>query len=254
MIIVYLPADPKFRAFVERTLEFLQHVYKDEVLADLRFVAYSTHDPRDLEEARKRGITERFSHYKPAVRLAVVAEYHRAEAIKVFRATVEEVTHHALWDPFNFVRVVEAMIKDVPRLKTITRRITFKNEADLRVYVTDLYTKYVVYNYFIKLNDEPAVMPWDSETLVDHLEAYYEVVRVREILRGGRKREDPITTIYRVTYEEIMQMRNPLSKFREAVHKIFTEVIKRFPAEVYNSNPSRYEVLYKKQSVRELPL
>jgi hypothetical protein len=152
------------------------------------------------------------------------------------------------------VRVVEALIKDIPRFKTIPRRVTSKDETDLRKYINELHTKYVVDNYFIKLNDKPVMMPWDSELLLDLIEALYGVVRIRDILVGRRKREDVVFTMFRVTYEEVVEKRNPLPNFREAVHTIFTEVIKRFPAEVYKSDPSRYGVLYMKQSIQGLPL
>jgi hypothetical protein len=254
VIIVYLPANPKYRAFIERCIEFLEQVYKDEVLADLKLVVYSKYDPRDFDEVRKLGIARRFTHYEPAVRMAVIAGYHRLEAIKIFVAVTEMVTHHALWGPFNVARVVEALIKDIPRLKTIPRRVTSEDEADLRRYINELHTKYVVDNYFIRLNDKPVMMPWDGELLLDLVEALYGVVRIREILVGRRKKEDVMTTMFRVTYEEVVQMRNPLPNFREAIHTIFTEVIKRFPAEVYNSDPSRYGVLYMKQPIQGLPL
>jgi hypothetical protein len=254
MKILYLPSNPKYRVFVERVLEFVEQVYRDEVLADLELIAYSPHDPRDLYEVRRRGIIERFSHYKPAVKLLVVAEHHGSEAVRVFVAVAEGVTNHALWGPFNVLRVVQALIKDIPRLKTIPRRVTSKDEAKLRIYVNTLYTRYAVDNYFVKLNDKPALMPWDSEILLDYIEAHYEEIRTRDILTGRRKREDAITAMLRIVYEEVIFKRNPLRKFREVVHEMFAGAIKRFPVEVYNSNPSRYKVLYSNQSIMELPL
>ncbi len=252
--VLYLPRDDKLRTVVRTAIDFVEEVYKDEVLADLKLVVYSKYDPRDFDEVRKLGIAKRFTHYEPAVKMAVIAGYHRLEAIKIFVAVAKMVTNHALWGPFNVVRVVEALIKDIPRLKTIPRRVTSKDEADLRRHINELYTRYVVDNYFIKLNDKPAMMPWDSELLLDLIEALYEVVRIRDILVGRRKREDVVITMFRVTYEEVVEKRNPLPNFREAVHTIFTEAIKRFPAEVYNSDPSRYGVLYMKQSIQGLPL
>jgi hypothetical protein len=254
VIIVYLPANPKYRAFVERCIEFLERVYKGEVLADLELIAYSPYDPRDLDEVRRRGITERFSHYKPAAKLLVVAEYHRSEAIRVFVAVAEGVTNHALWGPFNVVRVVQALIKDIPRLKTIPRRVTYKDEAELRIYVNTLYTRYAVENYFVKLNDKPVLMPWDSDALLDYIETHYEEIRVRDILTGRREREDAVTAMHRIMYEEVVEKRKPLPNFREEVHAIFTEAIKRFPAEVYKSNPTQYEILYREQRIQELPI
>jgi hypothetical protein len=254
MFIVYLPANPKYRAFMERCIEFLEQVYKDERLADLELVAYSTYDPRDLDEVRKRGIMEMFSHYKPMVKLVVIAEHHRSEAFKVFVTTAVVVSHHALRGPFNVVRVVEALIKDIPRLRTIPRRITSKDEAELHMYVNGLYTRYAVDNYFIKLNDKPVLMPWDSDALLDHIETHYEKIRMWDILTGRWKREDAVTVMHRIIYEEVVENRNPLTNFREAIHTIFTEAIKRFPVEVYKSNPPRYEVLYMKQNIQRLPL
>jgi hypothetical protein len=250
MIIEYLPAEPKYRAFIQRALEFLEQVYKDEVLADLRFVAYSKSDPLDLDEVRYLPVPPRpYTHYSIFIKRAVIAEHHNGYAVDVFESVVEEVSHHALWGSYNMERVIRALIKDIPRLEMPARGLEKVSETDianLNFYINEFYTKYVVHNYFMKLNDKPVSMPWAREALGYYVSAYYKIARRRE--------KGVVLDILSAVYEEVVKNRNPLQNFRETVHTMFTEVIKKFPVEVYKSNPSRYEILYREQRIQELPI
>ncbi len=250
MIIQYLPADPKLRAFVERALEFVGQVYKDELLVDLKFVAFSSSDPDDVAEVLfNRGLTEAlYSHYDTELRRAVV-DICGGEciAIDTFSEVVEEVTHHVLWDARYKERVIRALVKDVPQLnKVVAKRLRKVDAHNLKVFFNELDTEYIVNNYFEKCNVKPELMPWHFEVLGETVQIFLPLA---EILVGG-----VLADVTRIIYIEAVVKRNPLPNFREAVHAIFTEVIKRFPAEVYNSNPSRYEVLYRRQPIHELPL
>ena len=248
MIIQYLPADPKYRAFVERALEFIGQVYKDELLADLKFVAFSSSDPDDIVEVLfNRGLTEAmYSHYDTELRQAVVDVCNgECIAIDVFSEVVEEITHHVLWDARYKERVIRALVEDVPRLnKVVAKRLRKTDAHNLKVFFNELDTEYIVSNYFEKRKVKPELTPW--EVLGETIHYYLSLA---SIWVGGA-----LTDATRIVYEEVIFKRNPLRKFREAVHEIFVEVAKRFPAEVYNSNPSRYKVLYSNQSIMELPL
>ncbi len=263
MIIEYLPANPKYRAFIERALEFLEQVYKDEVLTDLEFVAYSKYDKRDLEEVRKLGIPIDGSHYHIMTKRVVIAENHGARAIDVFTIVVEEVSHHALRGAHNVERAIEALVKDVPRLRAVIkrRRVDEGDRTGLYAYINELYTKYAVYNYFIRLNNKPTLAPGALETLVEFIDVYDEMIniltslaKILSVSASERDEENIMPSAARIMYDEVVKNRNPLLNFGEAIHAIFTEAIKRFPAEVYNSNPSRYKVLYTGQYIQELPL
>jgi hypothetical protein len=261
--IVYLSANPKYRAFVERCIEFLERVYKDEVLADLELVAYSKYDKRDLEEARRLGIPIDGSHYHIMAKRAVIAENHGARAIDVFTVVVEEVSHHALRGAHNVERAIGALVKDVPRLKTVIKRsrVDESDRTGLYAYINELYSKYAVYNYFVKLYTKPVLTPGTLETLVEFIDVYGEMInilaslaKILNVSASDRDEENVMPSVTRIMYDEVVKNRNPLLNFGEAVHAIFTEVIKRFPAEVYNSDLSRYGVLYMKQPIQGLPL
>jgi hypothetical protein len=260
MITVYLPANPKYRAFMERCIEFLEQVYKDEVLADLELIAYSKYDKRDLEEARKLGIPIDGSHYHIMAKRVVVAENHGARAINVFTIVAEEVSHHALRGAHNVERALGALVRDVPRLRTVIkrRRVDESDRTGLYAYINELYTKYAVYNYFIKLNSKPTLTPGALETLVEYIDAYDEMIHalmiLTTVLASERDEENIMPSVARIVYDEVVKNRNPLLNFGEAVHTIFTEAIKRFPAEVYKSNPPRYEILFREQRIQELPI
>jgi hypothetical protein len=250
MRILYLPSSPKYRAFVERSLEFVGQVYKDELLADLEFVAFSSSDPDDVAEVLfNRGLTGiLYSHYDIELRRAVVVVCRdECIAIDTFSEAVEEITHHVLWDTRYKERVIRALVKDVPQLnKVVAKRLRKVDAHNLKVFFNELDTEYIVSNYFEKRNVKPELMPWHFEVLGETIQNF---VPLAEILVGG-----VLADVVQIMYIETVMKRNPLPNFREAVHAIFTEVIKRFPAEVYKSNPSRYEVLYMKQNIQKLPL
>jgi hypothetical protein len=250
MKILYLPSNPKYRAFAERALEFIGQVYKDELLADLELVVFSSSDPDDVVEVlfNRELAGALYSYYDVELRRAVV-DICRGEciAIDAFSEMVEEVTHHVLWDARYKERVIRALVKDVPQLnKVVAKRLRKVDAHNLKVFFNEMDTQYIVSNYFVKRNVKPELMPWHFEALGTTMQLF---IPFAEILVGG-----VLADVTRIMTVEVVYKRNPLSNFREAVHAIFTEVIKRFPAEVYNSSPSRYKVLYTGQYIQELPL
>jgi hypothetical protein len=251
MIVKYLPANPKYRAFIERCIEFLEQVYKDEVLVDLEFVAYSKFDQEDLKKVRELVEHIRLSYYDTERRRAIVAKDLSGYAQYIFETVVEEVTHHVLWNPHYKERVIKSLLKDVPRLNLIPHLVPVRGEQDitvLHVFFNELDTVYIVYNYFLSLKVKPELRPW--VLFQDFIAGFREWHAYFLEKRGASF----ATKLADIMYEDVIEKQNPLPNFREAVHKIFTEVIKRFPAEVYNSNPTRYEVLLARQYIRELPL
>jgi hypothetical protein len=250
MKVLYLPSDPKYRAFVERALEFVEQVYKDELLADLEIVAFSPTDPDDfVEVVLVRELAEYInSYYDRELRRAIVAICDGAcHAIDAFDELVEEVTHHVLYDVRFKETVMRALVKDVPRLNEVaTRRLRKADRHNLNMFFNELDTGYIVKNYFLELKVRPELMPWLPEVLGTTI-GYYNMVATTLV-------EGALADATRIMYEEVVGKRNPLPNFREATHAIFTKAIKRFPAEVYKSNPSKYKIMYTDKHIRELPL
>jgi hypothetical protein len=189
-----------------------------------------------------------YSHYNTELHRAVVDVCNgECIAIDAFSEVVEEVTHHVLWDARYKERVIRALVKDVPQLnKVVAKRLRKVDAHNLKVFFNELDTQYIVSNYFVERKVKPELMPWHFEVLGETVHYYLALAR---IWVGGA-----LANATRIVYEEVVFKRNPLPNFREAIHAIFMEVIKRFPAEVYNSNPSRHEVLYAKQNIQKLPL
>jgi hypothetical protein len=251
MIIKYLPSNPKLRAFAERALEFLRQVYKDRLLARLEFVAFSTRDPRDVEEAEKLEVRFALPHYDHRRARAVVVEDPKTDAFELFTSTVQEVTHHVLHGPRVRQKVVKALLWDVPDLtiQIPMRRLSPYERQGLAWLLEELHTKYIVYNYFVGLNDKPVPVPQVPRLLDEYRSAFEHVGFVSVFAR--------LPTLVKATKileDEMAGKRNPFANFTATIHEMFAGAIKRFPVEVYNSNPSRYEVLYRRQRVDELVL
>jgi hypothetical protein len=252
VIIKYLPAKPKYRAFIERCVEFLEKVYRDEVLADLEFVAYSKFDQEDLKKVRERGLVKyTWSYYDTENKRAIVAGSHAGFADLEFGRVVEEVTHHVLWNPEYKERVIKSLLQDIPRLNVIPHLVPIRSKQDftaLHVFFNELDTAYIVHNYFLTRKVKPELRPW---VLFQVFIAGFKELQAYFLELHGVSSAPILADIM---YEELLEKKNPLSNFKETVHAIFTEVIKRFPAEVYNSNPSRYEVLFKHEFIPQIPL
>jgi hypothetical protein len=258
MKILYLPANPKYRAFIERCIEFIEQVYKDEVLADLNFVALSSADKKDMEEKEKLEKVLKLrigmlSHYDPEARLAIVDEPYNGVALFVFWATVEEVSHHVFltWEPYHREQVITALLNDIPRLRMVAKRAKQEEVEQVSRLIEELFVKYVIDNYFYKLKDKPVFKPWirgNFRYVLEwhHSEYFWDKIKRRQITIEQEVAE--------IIFDEVIVRRNPLPNFREVVHTSFTKVIKKFPVEVYNSNPSRYKVLYKRRNIQRIRL
>jgi len=251
MIIKYLPSNPKLRAFVERALEFVQRVYKDRLLARLEFVAFSIRDPRDVEEAEKLGVRFALSHYDSRRARVVVVEDPKTDAFGLFTSTAQEVTHHVLHGPRIRQKVIKALLRDVPALATEipARRLGSSERLGLAWLMEELHAKYIVHNYFVKLNDKPVPVSQEPE-LIDEYKSAFEHLELVNMLT----RIPAIIKVTKILEDEMARKRNPFANFTATVHEMFAGAIKRFPVEVYNSNPSRYKILYSRQSIHELPL
>jgi hypothetical protein len=250
MIIEYLPSHPKYRAFVERALEFLQQVYKDQELRDLRFIAYNIQDVREEREVvEKFHVREhiRGPYYDYLTLRAVIVASTLWSANDVFEAVVEEVSHHVLKKENRREVVIRALLRDIPRLRFVgIRRVDTLDRIKVAVFIDELHVQYVVYNYFVELKSEPVTVPRAYKPTRGYISFVYETVGIRE--------KGLMADVAKIVYDEVIQKGNSLPNFREAVHSIFTGVVKKLPAEVYNSNPSRYEILYRRQRIDELPL
>jgi hypothetical protein len=251
MIIKYLPSNPKLRAFVERALEFVQQVYRDRLLARLEFVAFSTQDPRDVEEVKKFKLRYMHPHYDHKRAMAVVVEDPKSDAFELFTSTVQEVTHHVFHGARSREKAIKALIRDVPTLTTEIpiRYLSPHERSGLAWYVEEFYTRYIVYNYFAKLNDKPVPVSLEPG-LLDEYSSFFEYVSLVSIFA----RQPILTQVTSILKNEMVRKRNPFANFTATIHEMFAGAIKRFPVEVYNSNPSRYEILYRRQRVPELPL
>jgi hypothetical protein len=129
------------------------------------------------------------------------------------------------------------------------KRLSSFERSGLAWYVEELYTRYIVYNYFAKLNDKPISLSQEPG-LLDEYSPFFEYVSLVSIFT----RQPILIQVNSIVEGEMVRKRNPFTNFTATIHEMFTGAIKRLPVEVYNSNPSRYKVLYRRQRVDQLPL
>jgi hypothetical protein len=266
--LVITVSDPDLRGFAETALEFVWAVYKDEVLADLGYVfvtsAYSEGDARRMVEEAKRGLPEealasvRFvaeryvagngAYYRRQPKYVAIA---MAKDMYSFLTLSHEIAHHAFYA--DTMELTRALRMDVPELdELVMRALMTSEEAEKKAvdlagwvifFVDEYVAEYVAVNYFQYLHTGPDTDPRDfAEYLalnpitvaygnlaraLDKLEELERYAELRDLARAiARKLEE-----------------GELHGFVKAIHTFMSRKVKRWPRDVYLSNPSRYGVL-----------
>ncbi len=261
VIVHYLPRDEKLRAIVETSLDFVTEVYRDEVLSGLRFVAFDMDDAHDVRNATFTADIAGFTHLvergklrmkvEPRPPLFFIPHYGIAERyvwVPVSRhwnapAIFSEVAHHITHHPvFRVPRedksaLTGAFDADIG-LEELVRRYGGSAELALEIILTinEVAVLYIISNYFVNLNREPVMTTIQANIRDFAIERHYGLAR-----RPQMSREDAIvlSEVYR------RMSRRDLANLRRTVHEVFKKMIKKFPADVLESNRAKYEVLYR---------
>jgi hypothetical protein len=270
--VLYLPRDEKLKMIVRTALDFVEEVYRDDVLSGLRLVSFDDTDNFDVELAKyiavKEGFTgevehrgcvhkprlPRFSwpHYDYDRRYAWVPVLKYLKIPRIFDFVVHEVTHHVVSGlPREDVNtIINALRRDLgadveEALVRYARYTSMSGKVPkwvtyLRDTIDEITTTYISHNYFMNLEREPRT-PTRLTGIRDFASLRYLATPSHPpIYRALGK------LYYKLAHQD-------LASFREAVHRAFVKTIKRFPADVLESNRAKYEILYRDEYVYGTP-
>jgi hypothetical protein len=261
--VLYLPRDDRLRSLVRLALDFVEDVYKDESLANLKLVSFDRGDSVDVEQAKRIIVREKFTtmfghgvrelerlvsfnvpHYSSAEGYVwiPVSKHHTAQ--RIFDVIAHEVTHHVLFNLpiedkeslyrafYKDIRIDEVMAGRKVRL---TIDLAMLMGKEIVTFVHELATVYTVDNYFIYLQ-RVATTPTTNTRI-----GFIAINRYSNILANpprSRELAEILSIIYiRAAYDD-------LARFRNEVHRVFSEVVKKLPADVLESNRAKYGILY----------
>jgi hypothetical protein len=260
--VLCLPRDERLRAAVSTAIDFVEEVYRDEILSDLRLMSFDMFDPVDLELAKAIAVAEGFDyevvhrrcrhkwtpsffhpHYNPVQKYVWAPVSALEKTSYIFYVLVHEVIHHVFYKLPEGDRsaVITALRSDLGAdVDEIVRRygVSLKWVKEVRGIVDEVVTLYVADNYFVKLEREPRTPTHHTD-----IKKYAEGKLVNLVFRPPRTRDffEELSTVY------LKLAHQDLANFRRAMHEAFVKTIKRFPVDILESNRAKYGILYRSE-------
>jgi hypothetical protein len=269
--VLYLPRDERLRMLVRTALDFIEEVYRDEVVSGLRIASFDLKDDVDVEQVKRIAVRENLGlversgrelepvlpyfftpHYQLVKRYAWVPVSSDLKAPSMFSTIAHEVTFHAIsvLPDEAFSALLRAFRTDVGLDEIIMRRKLVGRPAfqlffEIRYILYEIVAKYIIYNYFEGLERE-AEVPTFLANIKDYaLEKHRNLARYPPELK---RLTEVLSDVYlRLAYKDLVE-------FRRELHKVFTDLmIKKLPVDVLESNRAKYGILYREGSTVHPP-
>jgi hypothetical protein len=249
--VLYLPRDERLRTIVRTALDFVEEVYKDEILSDLRFVSFNPDDRLfDVKQVEHIAEREGFeldpmsfdfygSHYNHKKVYAWVPVSRESKIPDIFDDIAHEVTHHVLHKlPIEDRTVLTVALRNDlgmevnEMIRRLPRSLLFELAEEIVKIVNETVTIYIVYNYFKALEREPK-----TPTPLSNIRHFIRTRSIDLIIRPVHEAEI-MSRIYAIMASD------DLPNYRRVIHRMFMKLIKKLPVDVFESNRAKYGVLY----------
>jgi hypothetical protein len=256
--VLYLPRDERLRTIVRTALDFVEEVYRDEVLSDLKFVSFDPDDEIDVVQAKhvadregfrleRRSFVFGLPHYDSKFMYAWVPISREWSISYLFEVVAHEVTHHA-FDKLpakDRMALATALRNDLGvEVDEMIRRRRPPSELaeEITKAINETVTAYIIDNYFKRLEREPKT-PTTKTYIQRFAETWYKYYG--SIAPSKHEREIMSMIYYKMAY-------NDLPNYRETIHRMFTKLIKKLPVDVLESKRAKYEILYRGEPLTRL--
>jgi hypothetical protein len=263
--VLYLPRDDKLRTVVRTTLDFVEEVYKDEVISDLRLVSFDPGDSHDVESVKQIAVREGFaeeverrkkrklepteaffaSHYNVARKVLWIPVYKNWDAPLVLYNMAHEVVHHAilkiptqeLYDLVIIFAQESGVYNLIERYWTAPATMIGGLAEDFVAFFSEVVAEYVANNYFLGLRKEPVmtVPQANMRQLSRHAHLFMYLFKRRRLVQE-------VAIISRL-FQNLAYVDMP--RFRSELHKRFIKLVKKLPVDVLESNRAKYGILYR---------
>ncbi len=265
--VLYLPRDERLRTIVRTALDFIEEVYKDEIISDLGLVSFDPRDSHDVESVKQIAVREGFAeeverrkkrvveptevffypHYNGARKAIWIPVPKDWDAPLVLYNMAHEVTHHAILKiPTQELYALAVIFAEESRVYDLIARYWTAPVAKLEDLAVDFVaifsevaTEYIANNYFLGLRREPAmtVPQANMRQLSRHAHLFMYLFKRRRLVQEA--------TIINRLFQNLAFADMP--RFRSELHKHFIKLIKKFPVDVLESNRAKYGILYSRR-------
>jgi hypothetical protein len=264
--VLYLPRDERLRTIVRTALDFIEEVYKDEIISDLKLVSFDPNDSHDVESVKQIAVREGFMeeverrkkrkieptdaffapHYNVARKVIWIPVPKDWDAPLVLDNMAHEVAHHAIpkipTQELYALAIIFALESGTYHLieRYWTAPVTMINglAEDFASFFTEVVAEYVANNYFLGLHREPVmtVPQANMRELSRHAHVFMYLFKRRRLVQE-------VAIISRL-FQNLAYTDMP--RFRSELHKHFVKLIKKVPADVLESNRAKYGILYRR--------
>jgi hypothetical protein len=258
--VLYLPRDERLRTVVRTALDFVEEVYRDEVLLDLKFVSFDPGDSFDEEQAKYVADREGFGvvfefnptlfwwpHQSGAYVWMPVSR--KATTSSVFYVVAHETTHYAfrrlpLRDRMDLVVAlwsdVGTEVDEIVKRHGLQLRLAKEMVKEFAMIVNETVTAYILDNYFVSLNREPKILTFLTDIRI-FAESRYNYITSRP--PKPKHLAEVLSIIYnKMAYDD-------LPNYRRAIHETFMKLVKKLPVDVLESNRTKYGILYREEPI-----
>ena len=273
--VLYLPRDDRLRTVVRTALDFVEEVYREEVLSGLKVVAFDYDDETDIGNVARIAHAEGFGitkheqckvvlgtpvffkpHYKPKHHYIWIPIWRHYWGSEVLKMVAHETAHHlyySVMDSSERDSLAMSVLTDVPEIEEVARKVVSGTPSDQLVtvvesvsyFMSEIAAIYITQNYFKMLKRGPETPVSAIPGIATAVDILYHKERpsgfIRLLLILYPEEVNPIlSTIYRkIAVEKV-----DLPRFRETLHRVFARYIKKLPVDVLESNRAKYGVLY----------
>ncbi len=276
--VLYLPRDERLRTVVKTSIDFVEEVYRGEMLLEglsfkivsgLKFVSFNMDDEFDVhmasitayreglgevEHTRKCEIVPReprlfyWPHYSPEKEYAWVPVTADRSPLRIHHDIAHEVTHH-VFHRLSFYSLREALDVifvlrgELRNLGVDVDELIRKGEVRLDLlfdvrYIVDESTTSYITDNYFVNLEREPRTPTYATDIANFAKSAYRDLVTRPQRRPAREVE-VLEAIYRIlAYRD-------LPNFRATVHGLFTRVTKKLPVDVLESNRAKYGILYR---------
>jgi hypothetical protein len=275
--VLYLPRDERLRTVVKISVDFVEEVYRGEmllegfsfkILSGLKFVSFNVDDAFDVhmasitayregldevEHTRKCEIVPReprlfyWPHYLPEKECAWVPVSAYRSPLRIHHDIAHEVTHHMFYklsfhSPREAFDIVYTLRRELRNLGVDIDELIRKGEVRPDLLLDVNYIVHELVASYITDNyfvnlEREPRTPTYATDIANYVKWAYRDLVTRPQRRPAREVE-VLEAIYRIlAYRD-------LPNFRAEVHGLFTRVTKKLPVDVLESNRAKYGILY----------
>jgi hypothetical protein len=261
--VLYLPRDDRLRMIVRTALDFVEEVYRDELLSGLKFISFDLDSDFEVENTKFIASRESFwdvvnpvrgklepkppfffiSHYHPIKKYVWIPVSKHRRVSDIFTSIAHELAHHVkyLLPSEDVEGLFWALINDLELYDLAWRyKASRRLATEIHIAIDEMIAIYIVHNYFRNLERAPTT-PTTLTYIHDYAIAKY-VETTRHPPKSKHEADILAKFYFKAAYKD-------LARFKKELHEMFIKISKKLPADVLESSRAKYGILYREEPI-----